>query len=176
MPLTRGEKEAVVAEIGQLIEDSKIVVMATYSGSAVKDLQNLRRTAKENGTQLKIVKNRLFKRALAGNEKLGSIDTSLLTGQLIYGFNAQDEAAPAQSLAQFTKINPEVQFVGAITEEGQLLSSDDVKMLAQLPDKQQLRAQLVGTLQAPSQSFVSVLSGNLRSVINVLNAQAQSIN
>src|SRR5579859_6468339 len=161
MPLTKEQKKAVVSEISQLLDSSKVVVMATYSGSGVKDLQGLRKNARQNGTELKIVKNRLFKQALKANNKLKDIDTTLLTGQLIYGFNAEDEAAPAQSLAEFAKINPQLQFVGAITEDAKLLSGDDVKALASLPGKQQLRAQLVGTLSAPSRSLVTVLSGNI---------------
>ena len=176
MPLTRPQKEDAVKEISDLLENSKIVVLATYSGSGVKDLQNLRRDAKANGTKLKIVKNRLFKLALSKNDKLKNIDTSFLTGQLIYGFNDQDEAAPAQSLATFSKVNQQMEFVGAITDDGQLLSGEDVKSLASLPSKEQLRAQLVGTLSAPSRNLITVLSGNIRGVMNVLVARAESIN
>jgi len=172
MALTKDQKESVVVEISELLKDSKMTVFATYSGSSVKALQELRRTAKDSGTTLKVVKNRLFKQALESSPKLKGIDASVLTGQLIYGFNSEDEVAPAQNLAEFAKANPSMEFVGAITEDAQLISGEDVKALAALPSKQQLRAHLVATLMAPQRSFANVLAASLRGVLYALNARA----
>ena len=69
-----------------------------------------------------------------------------------------------------------MEFVGAISADGQFVGVDDVKALASLPSKEQLRAQLVGTISAPISGFVKVMSGNVRGVINVLNARAEAIN
>ena len=58
MPLTKQKKEAVVAEVANLLSESKMTVIASYKGTAVKDMQSLRREAKQNGTTLKVIKNR----------------------------------------------------------------------------------------------------------------------
>jgi large subunit ribosomal protein L10 len=138
-------------------------------------MQELRRDARETGTVVKVVKNRLVRQALLATESLKEADTSVLTGQLLYAFNADDEVAPAQALANFAKKNPTIEFVGAITPDGQLMAVEDVKSLAALPSKDQLRAQLVGTLGAPLSGFVNVLSGNIRGVLNVMSARAEAI-
>lgn len=175
MALTKAKKQEVIDEVAKLLADSKLTVVAKYEGTSVKAMQQLRRDAKENGTTVKVIKNRLVKQALASSETLKDADTSQLVSQLLYAFNSVDEVAPAQALASFAKLNPNVSFVGAFTADGQFIASDDVKALASLPSKDQLRAQLVGTVGAPLSGFVNILSGNVRGVLNVLNARAESL-
>lgn len=175
MPLSKIQKEEIVKEISDLLQSSKLTVVANYQGTGVKQMQELRKSAKEDGTKVKVVKNRLVVKALSTVEKYKDMDTSKLNAQLIYAFNSEDEVAPAQAFAKFAKKNPTLDFVGAITADGQFMEADEVKQLASLPSKQQLRSQLVGTLIAPQQGFVSVLSGNIRGVLNVLSARAENI-
>lgn len=175
MALTREQKNQVVADVSELLGSSKLTVVAQYQGTGVKQMQELRRSARDSKTTVKVVKNRLVRQALLTTENLKETDTSSLTGQLLYAFNADDEVAPAQALATFAKKNPSIQFVGAITPEGQFMAVEDVKALASLPSKDQLRAQLVGTLGAPLSGFVNVLSGNLRGFLNVLSAKAEQV-
>lgn len=173
MALSRNKKNEVVEAVGGLLETSKLTVLAAYSGTSVKELQQLRRDARVSGTNVKVVKNRLVIKALEGNERLKGIDTSVLTGQILYAFNSQDEIAPAQVLASFAKTAPTLQFVGGITYDGIFINADDVRALASLPGKDQLRGMLIGTIAAPLGGFVNVMAGNVRGVLNVLNARAQ---
>ncbi|HET9722185.1 MAG TPA: 50S ribosomal protein L10 [Candidatus Saccharimonadales bacterium] len=175
MALNKEKKAEVVAKIGELLETSKLTVIAKYPGTSVKSFQELRRQAVDNGTTVSVAKNRLVKKALESNDRFSGLDTSVLTGQLMYAFNAEDEVAPAQVLANFAKTQPSVEFVGAIGAEGQFLSAEDVQALASLPSKDQLRAQLIATVNAPLTGFVGVLSGNIRGVLNVLSARAENI-
>jgi large subunit ribosomal protein L10 len=174
MALSKDKKTQLVDEVSTLLSDSKMTVMAKYQGTSVKAMQDLRKSAKENGTKVKVVKNRLFKKALETNDTLGKIDTSELTGQLIYAFNAQDEVAPAQSLKAFAKSNPQIEFVGAISAEGKLLSSDEVKALADLPGKNELIAQVIATLNSPLNDVVNGLSGNLHALLEGIEAKAST--
>ena len=176
MALTRQKKEDTVADVQALLAGSKLTVFARYQGTAVKDMQELRSQAKDNGTTVKVIKNRLFKKALEAVDGIKPADISDLKGQLLYAFNDSDEVAPAQSLAGFAKNNPQVEFVGGITGEGQLLSASDVQLLANLPSKDQLRGQLVGLIASPLSGFTAVLAGNVRGVVNVLNARAEQLN
>jgi large subunit ribosomal protein L10 len=175
MALTKEKKAQVVEEVNNLLNASKLTVAAKYAGTSVKDMQRLRHSGRDNGSVIKVIKNRLVIRAIKNNSKYKNIDTSTLNDMLLYAFNSEDEVAPAHTLATFAKTNPTIEFVGAITADGQLLSADDVKALANLPSKDQLRSMLVGTLSAPLSGFANVLSGNVRGIVNVLNARSEQL-
>ncbi len=175
MALTKDKKAVIVDEVASLLASSKLTVFAEYRGTSVKSMQALRKSAKDNGTQIIVVKNRLFKKALESNDSLKDLDLSLLKGQLMYAFNSTDEVAPAQTLANFAKNEPQVVFVGGISVDGTMLTADDIKALASLPSKDQLRAQLVGTIAAPISGFVNVMAGNVRGLLNVLTARADGM-
>ncbi len=176
MALTKDKKSQVVAYVAGLLADSKLTVIAAYKGTPVKAMQSLRREAREGGTKVQVIKNRLVIQALKLNPNTKDLGSNALTGMLLYAFNSEDEVAPAQALANFAKTQPTLEFIGAITQDGQFLGADDVKSLASLPSKEQLRGMLVGTLAAPLSGFVNVMAGNIRGVLNVLNARAESLN
>lgn len=175
MAITKDKKVAIVDELTQLLQESRLTVAAEYQGITVGEMQELRKAARENGTSIKITKNRLLKLAVSGVDSLKEADTSALTGQLVYAFNGEDEVAPAQVLNSFAKTHPNLKFVGAITADGNFIGADDVKALANLPSKDQLRGMLVGTIAAPLSGFVNVMAGNVRGVLNVLTARAESL-
>lgn len=176
MALTRAAKEEAIAELTDLLSQSKIMVFANYQGLSVKELQQLRTDARENGVTVKVAKNRLVKRALLGVDALKETETESLVGQMLYAFSTEDEVSPAQTLAAFAKDHPSLELVGAIDEEAKVFDTDQVKQLSQLPSKEQLRAQLVGVMAAPVTGFVSVLAGNIRGLVNVLNARKEELN
>lgn len=166
MALTKTEKQAVIDEVAELLGASKMTVVAQYQGTTVKELQELRRTAKGNGTAVKVVKNRLVRQAMLQNDALKDTDSSALEGMLVYAFNDGDEVAPAQVLDTFAKTHPTIKFVGAISAEGKFLSSDEVKALAGLPSKGDLIAQVVATLLSPVHDVTNGLSGNLHALLD----------
>lgn len=172
MALTKTQKNDVVSEVSELLSDSKMTVVVKYQGTTVKALQALRREARDNGTKVKIVKNRLLKQALKQTKALKDVDASSLEGMLLYAFNSQDEVAPAQSIANFAKTNPTLEFVGAITAEGKFLATDEVKALATLPGKDQLIGQVLATLAAPLNDSISALSGNLHGLLDSIAVKA----
>src|SRR3989344_567356 len=174
MALTKEKKQTIIEEVSQLLSDSKLTVIAKYQGTPVKALQTLRKEARDGGTTVKVVKNRLVIKALSSSENLKDIDTAPLNGMLLYAFNDTDDVAPAQVISNFAKTQPTLEFVGGISE-GLFISADDVKTLANLPGKEQLRGQLVGIFAAPLSGFVGVLSGNVRGVLNVLNARVEAL-
>jgi large subunit ribosomal protein L10 len=172
MALTKIKKNEVVEEVSKLLADSKMTVVAAYQGTPVKAMQQLRRDGRENGTQLKVVKNRLVIKALQGTENHKDTDTSALNGMLLYAFNSEDEVAPAQVLANFAKTQPTIQFVGAFSAEGKFLSAEEVTGLATLPSKNELIAQVVATLLSPVNDITNGLSGNLHALLDGVEAKA----
>lgn len=175
MPLTKVQKEQAVNEFKDLLNDSRLTVVANYSGVTVQEMQRLRKIAKEQGTNIKVVKNRLAKIAFDQSENMKNADTTALNSQLLYAFNSLDEVAPAQSLKEFQKTNPNLEFVGAFTSDGHFLDANDVNALANLPGKEQLRGQLVGVISAPIRGFIVVIKGNLQGFVGVLNSRAEAI-
>ncbi len=167
MALSKDKKAEVIDEVSKLLADSKLMVFAKYQGTSVKSLQQLRRQARDNGTKVMVVKNRLVKKALASDSRFKDVDLNSLTGQLIYAFNAQDEVAPAQSLDE-----PQIEFVGGLMADGKLLAAEEVKTLASLPSKNQIVAETVAMLLSPLNNVVGGLSGDLAGLLDGLAAKA----
>lgn len=172
MALTKDKKQAVIDEVSSLLADSKMTVVAAYQGTPVKAMQSLRRSGRDNGTVLKVVKNRLVIKAIQGNDTLKNADTSALNGMLLYAFNNQDEVAPAKVLAEFAKDQPTIQFVGGISAEGKFVSAEEMKALSALPSKNELIASVVATLLSPVNDVTSGLSGNLHALLDGVEAKA----
>jgi large subunit ribosomal protein L10 len=172
MALTKVKKDEVVSEVRDLLSSSKMTVVTKYQGTTVKALQNLRREGRGNGTQLKVVKNRLVIKAIQQTDSLKDVDTSSLEGMLLYAFNAEDEVAPAQVIANFAKSNPTLEFVGAISAEGKFLTADEVKSLATLPSKNELIGQVVAMLLSPVNDVTNALSGNLHALLDGIGDKA----
>ena len=172
MALTKDKKNEVVSEVKDLLSTSKMTVVAKYQGTTVKALQQLRRDARQNGTQVKVVKNRLVIQALKATDNLKDIETGALEGMLLYAFNGEDEVAAAQALNNFAKANPTIEFVGAISPEGVFVGAEDVKALANLPGKNQLIAEVVAQLLSPVHDVTNALSGNLHALLDGVSAKA----
>ena len=166
MAITRDKKQSLVSELTDLLSTAKMTVFAHYEGLSVADMQQLRRAARAQGIVIKVVKNRLVKVAIGENDNLKEVDTTLLKGQLLYAVSAEDEVAPAQALAEFSKTHANLKLVGAISAEGNLLGTDEVKALATLPSKNELIAQVLATLSSPLDGIMGGLSGNLHGLLD----------
>jgi large subunit ribosomal protein L10 len=172
MAITRDKKNTLVSDMSEVMAASKMTVFAQYQGLSVAEVQQLRSAAREAGVTIKVIKNRLVRVAMASNDTYKNTDTSALTGQLLYAISADDEVAPAQVLNTFAKTHPALQFAGAFSGEGALLSADEVKALAGLPSKSQLIAQVVAQLLSPVHDVTNALSGNLHALLDGVEAKA----
>lgn len=168
MQQTKQQKEALVAEVADKIKGSKALVFANFKGVSVKNITAIRRELRKSGSSWQVLKKTLLNIALknAGVE----VDARALDGQVGVAFS-QDEVAAAKVIADFQKANKDV----TLTIEGgalgaKSLTANEVKALAKLPSQDELRAQLVGTLQAPIAGFVRTLSANLSGLVQVLKA------
>lgn len=174
MAISRDKKQALVAEMTELLQNSKMTVFAKYQGISVAELQSLRALARESGVTIKVVKNRLVRVSMQSVDALKDADTSAMTGQLVYALSDTDEVAPAQVLDTFAKKNPTLEFAGAVSGEGASLSVDEVKALAGLPSKEELIAQTVAQLLSPVHDTTNALSGNLHALLDGVEAKATS--
>jgi large subunit ribosomal protein L10 len=174
MAISRDKKNELVAEFTELLTNAKTTAFATYQGLSVADIQKLRADARENGVVIKVVKNRLVRVVLTGIDAYKDVDSSSLTGQLLYAFGVEDEVAPAKVLSEFAKTNPALVLAGGFSLEGGLLSADDIKALAALPSKSQLIGEVIAQLLSPVHDVTNALSGNLHALLDGVEAKATS--
>lgn len=174
MAKTRTEKETEVAALTAAINASKLAVLTDYRGLDVPQISELRRNLRQAGIPFKVVKNTLVKIALAQSDK-SQADVSSFTGPMAIAFGA-DEVEAAKIIDAFGKNHESLQIVGALTEDGRIISPSEVKALAKLPNREQLTGQVVGVIAAPLSGFVRVLNGTVASLLYALNAIGQSQN
>lgn len=168
MQQTRQQKEALVKEVAEKIKGAKALVFANYNGVNVKDLTGIRKELRKSGSTWQVLKKTLLSLALkdAGID----VDARKLGGQIGVAFS-KDEVAAAKTFSEFLKANKETTLsIEGGTLGTKSLSVEEIKALAKLPSQDELRAILVGTLQAPISGFARVLSGNLRGLVQVLKA------
>ena len=166
MAITRDKKQALVAEINDLLASAKGTAFAKYQGVSVAELQELRAKAREAGVVIRVVKNRLVRVSLSENKTYKAADTSALTGQLLYAFSDNDEIMPAKVLDEFAKTHPALELVGGFSGEGVTISTNDIKALAGLPSKNQLIGEVVAQLLSPVHDVTNALSGNLHALLD----------
>ena len=158
MELTLGlnlkQKQDVVAEVGEQVAKAQSVVIAEYRSLAVADMTELRRRARGAGVYLRVVKNTLARRAVADTPFSGLAEQ--MVGPLAYGISA-DPVAAAKLLSDYAKTNDKLVIRGGAIAN-QLMSAKDVALLASMPSREQLLAQLMGTMRAPVAKFVQTLN------------------
>ncbi len=154
MSLNLDDKKAVVAEVSAEVANAQSIIAAEYRGLGVVDLTALRATARKSGVYLRVVKNTLVRRAIAGTPFEGLSDK--LTGPLIYGIS-RDPVAAAKLLNDFAKGNDKLTIkVGAMPNY--VMDVAGVKALATMPSREELLSKLLGTMQAPITQFVRTLN------------------
>ena len=154
MGLNLDDKKAVVAEVSAELAKAQAVIVAEYRGLEVGQITELRAKARESGVYLRVLKNTLVRRAVAGTPFEGL--ASSMVGPLIYGISA-DPVAPAIVLSEFAKANDKL-VVKAGAMPNYVMDVAGVKALASMPSRDELLATLLGTLQAPVAKFVRTLN------------------
>ena len=172
MSLNRKEKAVVIEEVAAEVAKAQSIVIAEYRGLDVASVTVLRKTARESGVYLRVLKNTLVRRAVAGTpfEAL----TAQLTGPLIYGMST-DPVSAAKVLAGFAKTNDKLVITGGALPNN-VLNQDGVKALATMPSLDQLRATLAGMLKQPATRIASILQQPGGQIARVLAAHADKGN
>jgi large subunit ribosomal protein L10 len=170
MAISREAKEAAVAQLSDEFGRLKLAVMTDYRGLTVSEVEELRGQLRKQGITYRVAKNTLLRLAASNSSALADMDPATFTGPMALAMGFDDEVAPARLIFQYAKKHDALEIVGGITGDGTVLTAAQVKALATLPTRDQLLGQLVGTIAAPLTGFVGVMAGNVRSIINLLNA------
>ena len=151
----RPEKVAVVDEVRGHFSTADAAILTEYRGLKVKDLAELRRSLRANGSDYRIYKNTLVRFA---TRELGLEDLdAMLVGPTAIAFVSGDAAATAKTLRDYSRTNNRLVIKGGVLGN-KILSSADTAALAELPSREVLLARFAGGLAAPLQQFASLLA------------------
>ena len=154
MGLNLNDKKAVVAEVAEQVANAQTIAIAEYRGIEVGHLTVLRKKARESGVYLRVMKNTLVRRAVAGTPFASLADH--MVGPLIYSVSA-DPVAAAKVLNDFAKTNDKLA-LKAGSFAGKVLDKAGVQALASIPSREELLARLLGVMQAPVSGFAVCLT------------------
>ncbi|KUG03189.1 lsu ribosomal protein l10p (p0) [hydrocarbon metagenome] len=160
------QKQKVVKDIEQKLQDATLVVFTDYRGINVEEMTVLRDRLRVPGVEYRVVKNTLTEFALQNTGYAEVIEK--LEGPNAVLFSNEDPVGPAKTLYEFIKQYKKLEVKVGILE-GQVVSAEKIKTLADLPPRDVLLAQVVGTMQAPITSFVYVLNANLTGLVRALD-------
>lgn len=166
--MDRAEKKQAVAALNEVFSKAPVVVVAHYSGLTVAQMQKLRKQARESGASVQVAKNRLAKIALDGTS-VASIGP-LLKGPTLIAYSDDPVAAPKVAAA-FAKDHDKFVILGGALG-ATTLDVNGVKSLATLPSLDELRAKLVGLLQAPATKIAQLTTAPAAKLARVVQAYA----
>ncbi len=154
MPLNLEGKKALVEEVSAVAGTALSVVAAEYRGLTVTQMTDLRSKARASGVYMRVVKNTLARKALAGTafESMGTI----LKGPLVLAFSKDDPGAAARVIKDFAKTNDKLVTTSLSIGSG-VLSAKDLDRVASMPTKEQALSQLLGVIKAPIQKLVATI-------------------
>src|ERR1700749_2419498 len=155
MALNLEDKKTLVAEVAEVAATAQSVVAAEYRGITVSQMTDLRAKARAQGVYMRIVKNTLARKALAGTsfEAIGP----KLKGPLVLAFSKDDPGAAARVVKDFAKTNEKL-VPTLVSIGGQVLSGKDLDRVSGLPNREQALSQLLGLLKAPIEKLARTLA------------------
>jgi large subunit ribosomal protein L10 len=162
------KKAAVIDEISAKLREADAAVLTEYRGLTVTQIAELRAALRPTGTEYKIYKNTLVRRAATDAGFGDQLDT-LLVGPVAVAFVKGDAAGAAKALRDFARATPALVLKGGVLGE-RSLSTGDVDALAELPPRDQLLSQIAGLFQAPLAQTASVLEALLRDTVGLVSA------
>ena len=150
--MNREEKAQLLSELNELFTESEIVVVSHYNGLTVAEVSELRDNIRKAGAGFKVTKNRITRLALKGTNFENLID--LFKGPTAIAF-ANDPISACKACVEFAKTNEKLIVVGGAMGTG-VLTIDEIKKLAAIPSMDELRAKIIGLLQAPAAQLARV--------------------
>lgn len=170
----RPEKQLLLDEIKEKIAGSKAIVLASYKRLEPNAAATFRTNLAKTGGSLEVVKKRVLLKAaqVAGV----ALDPALLQGHIAVVFATQDPIQTTKAVYQFSQENEEVLEVIGGRFEGALCSAQDVEQISKLPSKDEMRAQFLGTLEAPLSQTLAVIEALLTSVMHCMDNKSQQNN
>jgi len=169
--MKRQEKQALRAEMGDRFDRAKATIVAEYRGMTVQELTTLRVNLRRAKGEFKVISNRITKKAVEGlsEEKTDKNVNKHFKGPIGVAFIYGDSAQGTKTVLDYAKDNEKLKVIGGLIGKD-LMTVDQLKVIASLPPKEVLLAQIVGLISSPHRGLVTVLSGVTRNLVQVINA------
>jgi large subunit ribosomal protein L10 len=172
LAISREKKEEMVSWYTDLFSRSRVAIFTDYRGLTVADINQLRNKLREIQSEYHVTKNRLMKLAL--KEAGLPVPEDLLEGLTATGFCFDEAPAMARLLVDFSKGSKVLVIKGGLLGD-RIISADEVTVLAEMPPREVLLAQVLGTIQAPASGVTRAIAGAIRSILYVLKARVEQL-
>jgi len=166
--MDRNEKEAVVSEMKEMIDNSTAIYLTDYSGISVADINDLRSQFRKEDVRYKVFKNTLFKRALDDSGKFDKLADHLVGMTGFVFANAENPVAPAKIIKKYFDKNKKLSLKACYIED-EYFEGDRLNELASLPSKNDLIASIIGSINAPASGIVGVINAVMRDLVSVVD-------
>ncbi len=168
MAVTKAQKTEIKNDLVECFKKAKSAVFSQYQGTNVKNIRDLRKKLRGGNAEFKVARKTLI--AIAAKEAgCPEVPEALLVGQVGVAFSYGDEVAGAKTVNDFAKTVESIKIIGAFFE-GKYLDAASAKVIASLPSRDQLLAQLVGVLKGPISGFHGTLHGVLSGFVRTVDA------
>ena len=171
--MNRSEKQQLIDELHKELEQAPTAVLLDFKGLSVPAATEFRKKVRASGSRYRVVKNSLALRAAKGTalERL----ESKLEGYTGIAYTGDDPVALAKVLVDFAKDNPALTLKAGVVAGTQMLDAAGVKALSTMPGLPELRAKLLGLLQAPATQLVRLLGAPATQTVRVLKARQDKL-
>jgi len=173
LPKSRQQKEQMLGEYHDRIGRAQVMVWSRYQAMTVKRIDELRGQLRGVGAEATVVKNTVMHKALIEAER--PFDKEMMTGPCLVTFIYDNIPAATKIIADYARTHEANLRVQGGVLGTTLLDAKQVAALVNLPPRDVLLGQVLGTMQAPIANFVSVLAGVVRGLVNVLDAHAKQL-
>jgi large subunit ribosomal protein L10 len=171
LAISKEKKSELVQQYRDWLNDSSGIVLASYSGVTVKELEGLRRKIREIGGEFHVVKNTLIQLAL---QDVGlDLPQEMLQGTTAIGFTSEDIPGLAKAVSDLARESAAMDIKGGVVDRV-IYNGSQMKNLAELPPLPILQSQLLSMIQAPASKVAMALAGSIRQLVNVTKAYADS--
>lgn len=170
MAINRQKKEEILRDLKDRFSGVRVVVFVDYSGSDAKSLEGVRGEFRKEGINFKVVKKNLLDLSMKEAGIEGRLDS--LQGQVAAVFGYSDEIAAAKIVYKLSGSLENLRILSGILD-GEFVDYSKIVALATMPSRDELIARVVGSIRAPIYGLVTVMQGNLRGLVQVLNAISQ---
>lgn len=171
--MLKSKKTDLIKDIEEKFSGNSLLVFTEFKGLNMTDTSELRDTLRKEGMQLKVVKNTL---ALKASQKAGLKETEkLLSGPTAVVMGKGDPSVQTKTLVNYLKSSKIPVTIKGGFLDGKQLTLDELVGISQLPGREALAARLLGQLQAPMYSLVSVLNASMRNLVLILKARQQEL-
>ena len=165
--MNREEKAQAVEALKERFQKTSVTLLAEYQGLKVSELTKLRQELRKTNAEVKILKNTLAGLALKGTEMEPL--SKLFVGPTAVVTSAKDPVTPAKVLVKFVKEFEKAKIKGGFLS-GKVMTPAEIETLSKLPSREEMLAKMLGSMQAPAQNLVNVLSALPRQLATVLAA------